>query len=171
METPEGKEQKPKKGRAEGQPKRKGRGRADVSTTWANMQPRKVSEQLTRIAEAKIEAKELTKTKLGELAGYTDHSQASRILKGGPGQDDHGMVRIANALGCELLVVPTGTEGSVLGRLHDADERELRVLAGVLDLLLDFRGDPLVIEHFERMIPWLRAGAEQRRALTTSSAT
>jgi hypothetical protein len=145
-----------KKGRQAGEPKNRGPGKTPTPPTWSNMQPVTVAAQLRRIVDARGD--EWTQDRIGALAGL-DRSQISRILKGGPGSDDHGTVRVANALDCELRVVPRGSPESVLARLDAADERELRLLADMLDLLLEFRARPSVLRSLENAVKNARAMA------------
>jgi hypothetical protein len=154
-----------KKRRGEGEPKGRREGQKKVSPIWENRQALTVSEQLRRLFEAKkAEAEkaggeEWTNTRVGRCAGYADHSQANRYMTGGPGMDDHGFIRVANALDAEVLVVPRGTAESLLARLHHANERELRLLTALADLVLDFRDDETIVPILQIQLDALRAKA------------
>lgn len=145
-------------GRKRGLSEPKGRraDQAQPATTWANMQPVSISEQFRRIAtrRASETSEKWGPTMIGRLAGYADHAQASEIMRGS--NDDHGLVRIANALGCELMAVPRGTAESLLARLQQANQRELLVVIEILDLLMEFRDEPRLIEGYEAEVPFLR---------------
>jgi hypothetical protein len=160
----------PKKKRQKGEPKGRGRGQKKVSPTWQNMQPITVSAQLLRVFESKQKQaqergeEDWTELRVGLAAGYADHSQAHRYMSGGPGMDEHGFVRVANALGCELLVVPMGTAESLSGRLHQANERELRLLSALVDLMVGSRDiDPTIVPILEIQVAALRQKVELMR--------
>lgn len=156
-----------KKKRQRGEPKGRKEGQKEVGVTWQNRQELTVSEQLRRIFERKKKEAEKsgdtpwTNDRVGELAGYVGHSQANRYMTGGPGMDDHGFLRVANAMDCEVLVVPRGTAESLLGRLQHANERELRLLAALADLMIDFREvDPTIVPILEIQLGALRDKAK-----------
>lgn len=147
--------------------KRKPKKETEPSPTWEGMQIRTVSEQL-RAALAR-KGKGWGPTRVGRLAGYADHSQTSRYFKGGSGVDDHGMVRIANALGCEICVVPKDTPEALSAKAAELDARELRVILRLIELLVDFHDDSRIVEHLEKEVPWLRDRGLRARSFDAGS--
>lgn len=100
-----------------------------------------VQEQLAA-ARARAAARDKrfeNKTWFGKECGWSDHSNIDRIEKrGGNTELDH-VVKWANLTEHEILVVPRGSPESVVARTGEANERELRLTASFLDLLLELR--------------------------------
>jgi len=116
-----------------------------------------VGAQLVRI----MEAAGLDRKQLGRKAGYADGTHPGRVLSGD--NDNHAIVRLAHALDCDVRIVPRGSKESVLSRLHEANERELKVLTGILSLMLDFRDDLRIVSTFEADVRHLRERAQLER--------
>lgn len=140
-----------------------------VDTEERDEQPAKTPKGIGAQLTAILEEKGVSMGELGRRAGYADHSHMSRVLRGRA--DDHAIVRIAEALDCEVRIVPRGTPTSVLGRVHEANERELRAVAAILDLLIDFRDDEHILEQFERDIGFLRDRALRFRSVSRKPAS
>ncbi len=109
----------------------------------------------------------LNKTELARRLGWASHSNVVRIEEGRNIETDD-LTRWAEACGCEVLIAPTGSPESVGARLHDAEERELRLAAGLLDLLRESRSEPQLLEYFETDLATWRRRLLARRAVDTA---
>jgi transcriptional regulator with XRE-family HTH domain len=110
----------------------------------------------------------LTKTALGKAVGWTDHTNVIRVEKGGD-TDTSALTRWAEATGHEVLIVQAGSAESVLGRAREANERELRIAAALLDLLVSHRDDPRAADYLERDIVALRERLDALRGMTPTA--
>lgn len=107
----------------------------------------------------------INKTELGRRLGWSDHSNVTRIEDGRDTSTD-SLLRWAEECGHEVLIAPGGSTESLAARLNDADERERRLAAALLDLLRDARQDaPHVLDYFEDDIRAWRARLANRRIL------
>jgi hypothetical protein len=103
--------------------------------------PKTVQEQLAaaRARAAQRDKKFSNKTWFGRECGWSDHSNIDRIeLRGGNTELDH-VTKWAALTDHEILIVPRGSAESVVARTGEANERELRLTASFLDLLLELR--------------------------------
>lgn len=103
------------------------------------------------LAQQLQEAREragLNKTELGRRIGWASHSNVVRIEEG-RNIESTDLVRWAELCDHEVLVVPAGSTESVSARLVEADERERRLAASLLDLLREARGVLPALEYFE----------------------
>jgi transcriptional regulator with XRE-family HTH domain len=108
------------------------------------------------------------KTELGRLVGWKDNTNVRRVEEGGS-TDMSDMVKWAEVCGYEVLVVPMGSADSVAARLVEADERERRVAAALIDVLRDARVVmPHLLDHVEDDIKEWSRKIERRRAMSDS---